>query len=489
LEFVWRGLRFDEDTGSGSEVNRLVSELVGEGLPSVDFAHGDLTGGKQRPEQHCCGLGRGQSLRGLATAGPHPPEGLMVKSRPLTIEDVSQLGAEQLARLLLEAAEDDPALMRTVRIAVASRTGAAQAAAQIDAEIKRIKRKGLDRLAPRAAFARDLTALHDAIEGPLADADPLMALERIFDFIDLAPSVIERSENSDGTLGNLFHGACEAAARLAAKAAPAFPLERAAFRAYQTYLSDDYGIADSIVAAFARSVDDTTRAVMRSWIEADLARLAPPANPANAAEPLPEWKLVHALGDMADAAGDVDAYCAAQQRLGPRVRGDAGMARRLFDAGRPAEAYAVIQDAQPNPAKNGTELADLRIAALSALGRRDEAQAARWQEFARTLREEPLREFLKHLPDFEDTEKEREALAFAGDFSDPHRALEFLTNLARFASGGGSRATPFRCDRWQLLLDPRSGRGPAGSERAARGDVVISSNDRLHARSSTIEPV
>src|SRR5215831_8582180 len=31
-EFVWRGLRFDEDIGSGSEVNRLVSELVHQGL-------------------------------------------------------------------------------------------------------------------------------------------------------------------------------------------------------------------------------------------------------------------------------------------------------------------------------------------------------------------------------------------------------------------------------------------------------------------------
>ena len=45
-----------------------------------------------------------RTMRGLATAGPHPSEGSMAKSRPLTIEDVSPLGAEQLARLLLEAA-------------------------------------------------------------------------------------------------------------------------------------------------------------------------------------------------------------------------------------------------------------------------------------------------------------------------------------------------------------------------------------------------
>jgi hypothetical protein len=43
LEFDWRGLRLDEDTWSGSKVNRLIGEFLGQVLPSVDFAHGDLT--------------------------------------------------------------------------------------------------------------------------------------------------------------------------------------------------------------------------------------------------------------------------------------------------------------------------------------------------------------------------------------------------------------------------------------------------------------
>jgi hypothetical protein len=52
LEFVWCSLRWDEHIGSGSEVNWLVSEVLVEGLPAVDFSHGDLTSGEQRPEQH-----------------------------------------------------------------------------------------------------------------------------------------------------------------------------------------------------------------------------------------------------------------------------------------------------------------------------------------------------------------------------------------------------------------------------------------------------
>lgn len=351
----------------------------------------------------------------------------MAKSKPLTTEALAELGSERLAALLLEAAEHDVALARTLRIAVASLVGADFATAEIDTELKRLKRgtSHIDR-SRMPAFARDLSALRDAIEGPLADADPATALERMFDFIDLAPSLIERSDDSDGQIGETIRSACVAAAELAARAAATLPPERAAFRAYQTYLCDEYGVADGIIAEFARAVDASTRAVVRAWIEADIACLPPPADPNSPAARIGEWKLIHALADVADAERDVDAYCAAQQRLGPRVRDDVGMAQRLLDAGRAAEAYLVIEAAEPNPAKNEIALADLRIAALSALGRHDEGQALRWREFTRGLREQPLRDLLKGLPDFADITKEQEALAFAAAYPEPHRALEFL---------------------------------------------------------------
>ena len=353
----------------------------------------------------------------------------MSKSKPLTAEALAQLGADRLATLLLDAAEHDTPLARTLRIAVASLDGANSAALEIDAEIKRLKRGRafIERDRTRA-FARDLSALCTAIEGPFADADPVMALERIFDFIDLAPSLIERSEDRDGHIGETIRWACSSAAELAARAAPALPPERAAFRAFQTYLCDNYGVADGIIADFARALDASARAALRSWIHAELERVPPPDEPHSADRRFGAWKLIHALSDIADADGDVDAYCAAQQRLGPRVRDDAGMARRLLDAGRAAEAYAIIEAAEPNPAKSEIELADLRIAALTALGRHDEAQALRWSEFTRGLREEPLRDLLKRLPDFTDVAREEEALAFAAAYRDAHRALDFLTS-------------------------------------------------------------
>src|ERR1019366_7203271 len=61
---VWRILRKHEGIVSGCKVNRLFNGLCGERLPTIDLAHVDLTGCKQRPEQHRGGVGRRQnSLR------------------------------------------------------------------------------------------------------------------------------------------------------------------------------------------------------------------------------------------------------------------------------------------------------------------------------------------------------------------------------------------------------------------------------------------
>jgi hypothetical protein len=45
---------------SGGEVQWLSYGFFGERFPAVDFAHGDLAGGKQGLEQHGCGVGGGQ---------------------------------------------------------------------------------------------------------------------------------------------------------------------------------------------------------------------------------------------------------------------------------------------------------------------------------------------------------------------------------------------------------------------------------------------
>ena len=108
----------------------------------------------------------------------------MAKAKTLTVGEVAELGTERLAALLLQAAEYDPALMHSVRFAVASRIDAAAAAAEIDQQIRSFRRStAFVDYRQRMAFARDLGVLVDAIVGPLADLDPAGALTRMLDFI------------------------------------------------------------------------------------------------------------------------------------------------------------------------------------------------------------------------------------------------------------------------------------------------------------------
>ena len=56
----WRDLQSHEAVVSGGKVNWLTDEVFSERLPAINFAHVDLTGREQRPEQHGGGVYRQQ---------------------------------------------------------------------------------------------------------------------------------------------------------------------------------------------------------------------------------------------------------------------------------------------------------------------------------------------------------------------------------------------------------------------------------------------
>src|SRR5471032_1812800 len=119
-----------------------------------------------------------------------------------------------------------------------------------------------------------------------------------------------------------------------------------------------------------------------------------------------------ALQEIADAQGDVDAFIAQQSknaRAVPTVAAE--IARRLLGAGRAEEAWNAINAVDEN--RSGWipfEWEEVRLDVMEALGRKDEAQAFRWQCFERALNSAHLRAYLKRLPDFDDVEAENKAL-------------------------------------------------------------------------------
>jgi thioesterase domain-containing protein len=107
----------------------------------------------------------------------------------------------------------------------------------------------------------------------------------------------------------------------------------------------------------------------------------------------------------------------------------AEVAQRLTSAGRAEEALTLLQGADPGLVKRragAEDWCDARLAALEALNRQDEAQQQRWEYALMELSPRHLRDFLKHLPAFEDAAAEERALDLVTEHDDLQEALWFL---------------------------------------------------------------
>jgi hypothetical protein len=134
--------------------------------------------------------------------------------------------------------------------------------------------------------------------------------------------------------------------------------------------------------------------------------------------------------DLADAENNVDAFLRAAELSPYKIAHIDEAAKRLLKAKRPAEALAWLDRLPPDHFKwrdaTGDGVLGIKLQTLDALGRRDEAQALRWQMFASYLWPVYLREHVKRLPDFEDEPVIRKAVAHAMVHPSVLEALSFL---------------------------------------------------------------
>jgi uncharacterized protein DUF6880 len=114
---------------------------------------------------------------------------------------------------------------------------------------------------------------------------------------------------------------------------------------------------------------------------------------------------------------------------------------------------------------------------MEALGRKAEAQAFRWSCFERTLNDAHLRDYLKRLPEFEDIEAERPAMATALEFPEIHQALAFFISwpaLEKAAALVLGRAKELNGDNYEILspaADALAGKYPLAATLLLRSMI------------------
>ncbi len=369
--------------------------------------------------------------------------------KSLSVANLSALGAERLAQMLVDVAAGDANWKRRLKLELAAEVGPADLALEID---KRLTALAGSRTRvswrKRPDLIADLQAHRRMIVDRLTPLDARLALDRLGQWFDLFSGLETRVKDPKGELSALFFEASGDLATVATAAGPAVagPL---LFEALQTRLGDWGGWVGRAAPAMGKGLASDI-----------LARLVTD-------RPRPTGRLALVVRKLADRAGDVQAWSDAipdEDKLKPDV--GAEIARRLAGAGRVAEARAALDTARPRApeparwtARSKTPVVaepsqaweDAEIIVLEAEGETAAAQTARWTVFERTLSEAHLRAFVSRLADFDDVEALDRAHAFAAAWDDAGRGLAFL--MAWPALREAAAMILARSDEWRLSAE------------------------------------
>ncbi|HYD27006.1 DUF6880 family protein [Brevundimonas sp.] len=343
--------------------------------------------------------------------------------KTLNAANLAALGAERLAAMLVEVAGGDAIWKRRLKMELASELGAADLAFEIDRRLGALS-TSRTRVSwrKRPELIRDLQALRLMIAERLVPLDARLGLDRMVAWFDLYPALSLRVKDPRDELGLMFDAATPAlaAAAAAAGAEVAGPILA---EAVLTRLSD-----------WGRWMGRTAPGLDRSVARRLLSGLT-------AGRPTPTGRLALVVRKLADRAEDFELWAATipeADRARPEI--GAEIARRLAAAGRAGEARAALEAARAPaaPSRRGRTVGPApappdawltaEIAVLESEGRSEQAAAARWALFERSLDADQLRTLIGALPDFEDVAALDRAHAIAAAWPDADKGLAFLMN-------------------------------------------------------------
>lgn len=399
----------------------------------------------------------------------------MAAKTAINAKNLEALGTTRLAELLVEISTGNAAAKRRLRLELA--------AAKSPGDVAKEVRKRLTTVARSRSFvdwqgirplAADLDLQRRTIVETVTKTDATEAFDLLWRLMALAPTIFERCDDSSGTIIGVFRQACRDLGEIASSAG--LDPRLLADRAYEALLVNDYGQFDELIRVLTPALATTgLEHLKQRMIELSNRPIAKPAEKERVkigwsssgpiyADEMAERSRVStvqlALTEIADMQGDVDAFIAQYEeatRKVPKIAAE--IARRLLAAGRVEEAWQAISAAEHRRRDGGWNWPDFewenaRIEVLDALGRADDAQAARWSCFERSLSASHLRAYLKRLPDFDDIEAERKALDHAKRSGNLLQALSFLVSwpaLDRAADLVLQRADELHGDHYEIL--------------------------------------
>ncbi|MEP3026004.1 MAG: DUF6880 family protein [Ascidiaceihabitans sp.] len=365
-----------------------------------------------------------------------------MSKKTLNHANLSALGSDRLADLLMEVSTGSADIKRRLRLELSHDLGPAELGRDVRKRLVALRRStSFVGWRKRKALIKDLQTQVDMIIGKIGPTDPTLAFDLLWQFLELAPSIYERTDDSRGDIGDVFRGAILAFDDIAERAL--LDPTILASRVWDAVSDNGYGEFDGIIGLVAPALGEAGFIHLKSLVAAYAdAPLDDVDDEHEAIHFLRELRssngnylaeqkaalIKMVLQDIAIAEDDTGAYIAQYSQDDLTRPGIAAeVAQLLLAEGKSQEALALLEAADLEGwAFRQEKWDDVLIVCLIALDRVNDAQAHRWKRFCETLNANYLRAYLKALPDFEDIEAEDRARTHALQFPDAMTALRFL---------------------------------------------------------------
>jgi len=193
-----------------------------------------------------------------------------MSKKTLNKKSLESLGAEKLAELVMELVQGSAALQRRARMELSAAQGPKEIAADVRKRLASLRRsKSWINWRKQRVLVKDLSALLEMIETKVAPYDANEAFELAWAFLSVTPALYERTDDSNGSIGNEM----SLAVRLIEKIAPAVQLdaEVLADRILDAVVAAGYGEFDGIIPATKPILGDAglehLKKITNDWAE------------------------------------------------------------------------------------------------------------------------------------------------------------------------------------------------------------------------------
>ena len=131
-----------------------------------------------------------------------------MSKKTLNEANLEALGAARLAHLLIEVSTGSAEIKRRLRLELAHNLGPEELARDVQRRLTSIRRStSFVGWRKRKALIKDLNTQAVMITDKIGPEAPTLAFDLLWDFIELAPSVYERVDDSRGDVGEVFRSA------------------------------------------------------------------------------------------------------------------------------------------------------------------------------------------------------------------------------------------------------------------------------------------